>query len=246
MASDNVKKSKKGKKKAKKDKWGQPVISDGAMEQGEAEEEFGAAEEEQRQRQQEDDDEKGSCNLGIGYEPNKVVVSGMPYSTTEDEIRDLFKDTGPIHQLQLSRFPDTGNFRGLAFLTFQTEEAAANSLNLDGTKMGNRFVKVERCRGDPQRKRKSESMPEPKKVEGCFSAYIGNLSWDVTEDDIRSCFEESKIVSVRFAVDKRTGAFRGFGHIDFEDDESLEEAVKKNQVELHGRPMRIAYAVSRD
>ena len=109
---------------------------------------------------------------------------------------------------------------------------------------GNRFVKVERCRGNPQRKRKSEFLSEPKKLDGCFSAYIGNLSWDVTEDDIRECFEESKISSVRFAFDKRTGEFRGFGHVDFEDDESLEEAMKKNQVELHGRPMKIAYAVS--
>jgi len=109
---------------------------------------------------------------------------------------------------------------------------------------GNRFVKVERCKGDSQRKRKSEFLSEPKKVEGCFSAYIGNLSWDVTEDDIRDCFEESKIASVRFAFDKRTEAFQDFGHIDFEDDESLEEAMKKNQVKLHGRPMKISYAVS--
>lgn len=109
---------------------------------------------------------------------------------------------------------------------------------------GNRFVKIERCRGDPQRKRKSEFLTEPTKVVGCFSAYIGNLSWDVSEDDIRECFQESKIASIRFAFDKRTGAFRGFGHVDFEDDKSLEEAMKQNQVELHGRPMRIAYAVS--
>ncbi|ONK72864.1 uncharacterized protein A4U43_C04F24200 [Asparagus officinalis] len=180
----------------------------------------------------------------IGYEPGKVVVSGMPYSTTEEEIRDLFRDIGKVHQLQLSRFPDTGNFRGLAFVTFETEEAAASSLSLDGTKMGNRFVKIERCRGDSQRKRKSEFLSEPEKVEGCFSAYIGNLPYDVTEDDIMDFFEGSKIASIRFAFDKRTEAFRGFGHIDFEDDESLEAAVKKNQVELHGRPMKIAYAVS--
>ncbi|KAG6475808.1 hypothetical protein ZIOFF_065037 [Zingiber officinale] len=53
------------------------------------------------------------------HELTKVVVSGMPYSATEKQIRDLFKDIGPVAQLQLSRFPDSGNFRGLAFVTFQ-------------------------------------------------------------------------------------------------------------------------------
>lgn len=109
---------------------------------------------------------------------------------------------------------------------------------------GNRFIKVERCRLDPRRKRKSEFLSEPKKVDGCFSAYIGNLSYNVTEDDIRECFAASNIDSVRFAINKTTGTFRGFCHVDFADDESLEKAMKKNQVELHGRPMKIAYAVS--
>ncbi|XP_010933999.2 phragmoplastin interacting protein 1 [Elaeis guineensis] len=222
-------KNRKKKKKAKKDKWGQPVP---------------AAAEEAEEPVEAPRQEEGPLSGGDSYEPNKVVVSGMPYSTTEQQIRDLFSDIGPIQHLQLSRFPDSGNFRGLAFLTFQTEDIATNSLKLDGTKMGNRFVKVERCRLDSQRKRKHEFLSEPEKVDGCLSAYIGNLSWDVTEDDIRDCFKTSNIASIRFAFDKRTGKSRGFCHIDFEDDESLEKAMKKNQVEMHGRPMKIAYAVS--
>ncbi|KAJ6804491.1 putative 33 kDa ribonucleoprotein, chloroplastic [Iris pallida] len=247
MASEELKKKKKknlkNKKKTRKDKWGQPLPPEEPKEEEEeegveAEEEIAAAVEE------EGEEVKKRNSYENSYEPKKVVVSGMPYSTTEEEIRELFEGVGPIHQLQLSRFPDSGNFSGLAFITFQTEAAVKSSLKLDGKKMGNRFMRVERCRGDPQRKRKAEFLGEPTKMEGCFSAYIGNLSWDVTEDDIRHCFEMSKIASIRFAYDKNTGAFRGFGHIDFEDDESLEEAMKKNKEELHGRPMKLAYSVS--
>lgn len=122
MADDDVKKSKK-KKKARKDKWGQPIPSHDSIEQLEAEEEsLGASHQSDRDQQHEEEEEEKerSCDGGNdGYEPNKIVVSGMPYSTTEDEIRELFKDIGPLHQLQLSRFPDSGNFRGLAFVTFQ-------------------------------------------------------------------------------------------------------------------------------
>lgn len=110
---------------------------------------------------------------------------------------------------------------------------------------GNRFIRVEQCRLDPKRKRKSEFLDEPKKEDGCLSVYIGNLSWDVTEDGIRDFLDVCNITSIRLALNKKTGMFRGFGHIDFADDKSLEEAMKKNQVEFHGRPIKIAYAVSK-
>ncbi|XP_058105621.1 phragmoplastin interacting protein 1-like [Magnolia sinica] len=238
-------KRKKKKKKPRKDKWGQLLPSAAAEERHNDNESnyYNESTLPAAEREEEEERQPKQYANATSYETHKVVLSGMPYTTTEEDIRELFKDMGSISQLQLSRFPDSGNFRGLAFLTFATEEMATNALELDGTKMGNRFVKIEQCRLDPERKRKSEFLDEPKKADGCLSAYIGNLSWDVTEDDIRDCFKESKITSIRFAVDKKTGTFRGFGHIDFEDDESLEEAMKKNQVELNGRPMKIAYAV---
>lgn len=97
---------------------------------------------------------------------------------------------------------------------------------------------------DLKRKRKGEFLTDPEKAEGCLSVYVGNLSWEITEKDIRDCFNTSNISSVRFGLDKVTGKSRGFCHVDFEDDESLEKAIQKNQTELQGRPMKIAYAVS--
>ncbi|KAJ3689657.1 hypothetical protein LUZ61_018821 [Rhynchospora tenuis] len=242
MASDESKPAKKDKmnkrKKVKKDKWGQPLPAESEEREAEEQVEAVAAEEEET---------AVGFSAGGGeesYEANKVVASGMPYSTTEEEIREMFEECGPIHQLQLSRFPDSGNFRGLAFITFESESAVISALSLDGAKMGDRFVRVEKCRLDQKRKRKVEFLADPEKAEGCLSAYIGNLSWKVTEEDIRDCFNTSKISSIRFAFDKFTGKSRGFCHVDFEDDESLEKAIQKNQTEFHGRPMKIAYAVS--
>lgn len=99
------------KAKVKKDKWGQPLL----VPVDDAEQ---AREDEQFQWNVEEKavvPEQGTES----HELTKVVVSGMPYSATENQIRDLFKDIGPVAQLQLSRFPDSGSFRGLAFVTFQ-------------------------------------------------------------------------------------------------------------------------------
>jgi hypothetical protein len=105
-APANPEKTKK-RKKPKKDKWGQPIAAaadEPAAQQVHETPEEPAAEAEERSE---------------GYECGKVVASGMPYTTTEEEIRGLFDKFGPIRSLQLSRFPDSGNFRGLAFVTFE-------------------------------------------------------------------------------------------------------------------------------
>ncbi|CAM0870307.1 unnamed protein product [Alopecurus aequalis] len=236
-AQANPERTKK-RKKPKKDKWGQPIAAaadERAVEQEAPEAPVAAAaaaEEEAGQRAE-------------GYESGKVVASGMPYTTTEEEIRGLFDRFGPIRSLQLSRFPDSGNFRGLAFVTFESDEVAMKSLELDGQELGNRFMRVERCRitASSKRQKKSEHQSDPEKPEGCLSAYVGNLSWNIAEKDLRDFFTSSRIASIRFAIDKRTGDSRGFCHVDFEDDESLEKAVAMNQSELRGRPVKIAYAI---
>lgn len=114
-AQANPEKTKK-RKKPKKDKWGQPIAAtadEPAVEQVQEQETAevpvaaaAAAEEEVPEGAE-------------SYELGKVVASGMPYTTTEEEIRELFDRFGPIRSLQLSRFPDSGNFRGLAFVTFE-------------------------------------------------------------------------------------------------------------------------------
>lgn len=105
-------------------------------------------------------------------------------------------------------------------------------------------MKIEVCKIRPKELVKKDAYQEPaKKHEGCLSAYIGNLAWDVSEEELRRFFQGSKIEEIRFAVDKETGAFRGFGHVDFADDDSLEAAMKLDQMEVLGRPIRIAYSV---
>lgn len=238
-AQANPEKTKK-RKKPKKDKWGQPIAA--------AADEPAVEQVQEQETPEEPAVAAAAAEVGEGaesYECGKVVASGMPYTTTEEEIRELFDRFGPIRSLQLSRFPDSGNFRGLAFVTFESDEVAMKSLELDGYKIGNRFMRVERCRitASSKRQRKTEFQSDPEKPDGCLSAYVGNLSWNITEKDLRDFFKSSRIASIRFAIDKRTGDSRGFCHVDFEDDESLEKAVGMNQSELRGRPVKIAYAI---
>lgn len=80
-------------------------------------------------------------------------------------------------------------------------------------------------------------------MEGYNRIYLGNLSWDVTEDDLKKLFSNCKIASIRFGMDKETGEFRGYAHVDFSDSVSLKTALKLDQETIHGRPVKIRCAV---
>jgi hypothetical protein len=57
--------------------------------------------------------------LATSFDLKKVVVGGMPYYSTEDDIHDFFSECGTIEELDCMTFPDTGKFRGIGFITFK-------------------------------------------------------------------------------------------------------------------------------
>ena len=78
---------------------------------------------------------------------------------------------------------------------------------------------------------------------GCTTAFLGNMPFSVTEDDIHAHFGDcGEVTQVRFATDRDTGAFRGFGHVEFADADTCEKAVALAGMPLNGRELRIDYA----
>ena len=52
-------------------------------------------------------------------------MGGMPYETTEDDIHALFGECGAVSDIDMATFPDTGRFKGLAFITFKVREVVS-------------------------------------------------------------------------------------------------------------------------
>ncbi|KAL0378108.1 UNVERIFIED_CONTAM: protein gar2 [Sesamum radiatum] len=173
---------------------------------------------------------------------SKVYVGGIPYYSTEDDIRSYFEGCGTITNVDCMKFPDTGKFRGIAIMTFKTEAAAKRALALDGSDMGGLFLKIQPCKSAKVNKLPNFS---PAVLEGYNRIYVGNLSWDVTEDDLRKLFSGCSITSIRFGEDKETGEFKGYGHVDFADNLSLNTALKLDQSIVCGRPVRISCAIAK-
>lgn len=72
--------------------------------------------------------------------------------------------------------------------------------------------------------------------------FIGNLSYDVSEDNIKEFFKHvGEIVDVRLAKDRR-GRSKGLGHVEFADEEAAQKAMEKNKKELLGREINLEFA----
>ncbi|KAL8549731.1 hypothetical protein ACS0TY_008540 [Phlomoides rotata] len=173
----------------------------------------------------------------------KIYVGGIPYYSTEDDIRSYFEGCGTITSIDCMTFPDSGKFRGIAIITYKTEAAAKRALALDGSDMGGLFLKIQ-----PYKSATVNKLPNfsPSVVDGYNRIYIGNLSWDITEDDLRKLFTDCTVTSIRFGKDKETGEFKGYAHVDFADGLSLNTALKLDQTIVYGRPVRISCAVSKN
>jgi RNA recognition motif-containing protein len=77
--------------------------------------------------------------------------------------------------------------------------------------------------------------------------YIGNLPYEVTEEDLKTNFSEvGKVFSVNIIKDKYTGLSRGFGFVEMETEKDAEEAVKKfNGGQLLGKTITVSEARSK-
>jgi len=71
--------------------------------------------------------------------------------------------------------------------------------------------------------------------------YVGNLSYEATEDDVRAAFEaHGTVSSVSIIMDKMTGRSRGFGFVEMPDAGQGQAAISAlNLQEVRGRAMTV-------
>ena len=74
-----------------------------------------------------------------------------------------------------------------------------------------------------------------------MNIYIGNLSFDTTEDQLREAFEQyGEVSTVNIITDKYTGKPRGFAFVEMPDQNSATSAISGlNTQELNGRTLNV-------
>ena len=81
----------------------------------------------------------------------KLYVGNLPFSATEDEVRELFSKHGAVHSVALISDRDTGRPRGFGFLEMDDDAAIAAMEALDGYEMDGRNLRVNEAQDKPRR-----------------------------------------------------------------------------------------------
>ena len=171
---------------------------------------------------------------------HKIYVKGLPWKVEEKDVKKYFASCGKILSVELP-LAEGGKSSGTAFVTFSQRSELDAAIAMDGGIWPGteRWLKIEESVERPEKKKFGSGGVKP---EGCDTVFVGNLSWDVTEELVRETFGScGEIVRVKFSEDEE-GNFKGFGHVQFADGASTDEAVKLAGTELCGRAMRVDYA----
>ncbi|MBZ8181424.1 MAG: RNA-binding protein [Oscillatoria sp. PMC 1051.18] len=81
-----------------------------------------------------------------------------------------------------------------------------------------------------------------------MSIYVGNLSYEVTQEDLMQVFAEyGEVKRVHLPTDRETGRLRGFGFVEMSSDDEEEKAIETlDGASWMGRNMKVNKARPRE
>jgi RNA recognition motif-containing protein len=80
-----------------------------------------------------------------------------------------------------------------------------------------------------------------------MNIYVGNLPYNVTEDDLRTAFSEfGDVASATLISDKFSGESKGFGFVEMNNNSEADAAIKAlNESAFKGRNIKVNQAKQR-
>jgi RNA recognition motif-containing protein len=84
----------------------------------------------------------------------KLYVGSLPYSTTEDELRNLFEAFGPVESVRIITDKFTGMSKGFGFVEMENGEDAKKAVEgMNGKPLNGRTLIVNDARPEQRRER---------------------------------------------------------------------------------------------
>lgn len=129
-----------------------------------------------------------------------LIVLGLPWSTTDDELKEAFSKFGEIVMVQVKKDPKTGKSKGFGFIKFAEYESQMRVLGQRHIVEGRQCdVKLPHSRGE------AVAQQFDSKV------FIGRVTEDITSDDLKKYFGRfGEITDIYIPK-----PFRGFAFITF-------------------------------
>eukprot|EP00549_Striatella_unipunctata_P015568 CAMPEP_0118712044 /NCGR_PEP_ID=MMETSP0800-20121206/24518_1 /TAXON_ID=210618 ORGANISM="Striatella unipunctata, Strain CCMP2910" /NCGR_SAMPLE_ID=MMETSP0800 /ASSEMBLY_ACC=CAM_ASM_000638 /LENGTH=379 /DNA_ID=CAMNT_0006616893 /DNA_START=95 /DNA_END=1234 /DNA_ORIENTATION=+ len=166
---------------------------------------------------------------------NAIFIGNLPSATTEADITELFGEYGTVKFCRIPLDKYNGLCRGFGFVHMTTVEEMNSAIEaLNGHSIGDRQIRV--SVSDPTYKDNKGSMgpkPSDKKL------YIGNLSFEATEDDLTTLFSAYEPTSVFIPKDRDSGLSKGYAFVTLKGD-NIDAALEEfNGTEFMSRTLKV-------
>lgn len=159
-----------------------------------------------------DDSNASSKFPRIELKCTDLICLGLPYSSTEEDVRTYFSKFGDVGMVQVKTDRDSGKSKGFGFVRFVEYESQRNCLREKHVLEGRRFeVKISGSKGE-------EGKPMSNKI------FVGRMSEDITAEDLREYFSQFGEITDTYIPKP----FRGFGFVTFADPYVVKEIINEN------------------
>jgi cold-inducible RNA-binding protein len=75
---------------------------------------------------------------------------------------------------------------------------------------------------------------------GLMKLYVGNLPYNISDDQLRDMFAKFGVPdSARVITDRDSGQSKGFGFVEFNNDETAKQALSLNGTDFGGRALTV-------
>ena len=74
----------------------------------------------------------------------KLFIGGIPYSTTEEQLTEIFSAHGDLKEVHIAKDKESGNSKGFAFITYKSrKDGDAAIVALKGTVIEGRKLTIQ-------------------------------------------------------------------------------------------------------
>jgi RNA recognition motif-containing protein len=179
---------------------------------------------------------------------NHVFVGGIPFSSTEADIRGFFEGHGctSVAEVRIPKKDENGYARGYCHVRFDTPEDAAKAVSLSGETLGERWLQIKPALAESKYNDRGGRSSTVRTVQpaGCKTVFVRNLSFDCSDSKLSAHFERAGLtpIDVRMPNDWHTGRSKGYAYVELADMEDAASAVSKLEgTKLLGRTMHLDY-----
>ncbi|XP_067370797.1 nucleolin isoform X2 [Channa argus] len=175
--------------------------------------------------------QKGAKVAATGAASKTLVVNNLAFSATEEALQSAFEKAVSI------RIPQKdGRAKGFAFVEFESTDDAKEALeNLNNTEIDGRSIRLEYSQNSGGRDGGRGNSGPTKTL------FVKGLSEDTTDQTLKDSFEGA--VAARIVTDRDTGSSKGFGFVDFDNEDDCKAAKEAMEDgEIDGSKVTLDYA----